>query len=75
MFEMTYGELFLFLWAVTASAGAWQFRIESRERGRMLAGASLFIKRVVQDDNLRDQLRQVIVKDQDTEFKFGSMGE
>ena len=72
MFEMTYGELFLFVWAVTASAGAWQWRNESRDRGRMLMGASMFVKRLVQDDNLRDQLRQVIAtKGDDTEFKFG----
>ena len=71
MFEMTYGELFLFLWAVIASGGAWQWRGEARERGRMLMGASLFVKRLVQDDNLREQLRKVIAKDEDAEFKFG----
>jgi len=72
MFEMTYGEMFLFLWAVAATAVAWQWRNESRDRGRMLMGASLFVKRLVQDDNLRDQLRQVIAtKGDDTEFKFG----
>ena len=72
MFEMTYGELFLFLWAVAATGVAWQFRTEARDRGRMLMGASLFVKRLVQDDNLRNQLRQVIAtKGDDTEFKFG----
>lgn len=74
MFEMTYGEMFLFLWAVSASAVAWQFRAESRERGRLLLGASMFVKKVVQDDNLRDQLRNVLAKDAEAEVKFG-MGE
>lgn len=72
MFEMTYGEMFLFLWAVAATAGAWQFRAESRERNRMLMGASIFIKKVVEDDGLRDELRRVITKDKEAEFKFGA---
>ena len=71
MFEMTYGELFLFVWAVTASAGAWQWRSEARGRGRMLMGASMFIKKLIEDDALRDELRRVISKDKDAEFKFG----
>lgn len=71
MFEMTYGEMFLFLWAVAATAGAWQWRAEARERGRLLHGASMFIKKVVQDDGLRDHLRDLITKENDTEFKFG----
>lgn len=71
MFEMTYGELFLFVWAVAATAGAWQFRAEARERSRMLMGASMFIKKVVEDDALRDELRRVITKDKEAEFKFG----
>jgi hypothetical protein len=71
MFEMTYGELFLFVWAVAATAGAWQFRTEARERSRMLMGASMFIKKVVEDDALRDELRRVITKDKEAEFKFG----
>ena len=74
MFEMTYGELFLFLWAVLASGAAWQWRAESQHRGRMLMGASVFIKKVVEDDGLRNELRKVIAKDRETEFKFG-MGE
>lgn len=71
MLEMTYGELFLFVWAVAATAGAWQFRTEARERSRMLMGASMFIKKVVEDDALRDELRRVITKDKEAEFKFG----
>ena len=72
MFEMTYGEMFLFLWAVAATGGAWTFYVQSRERMKMLYGASIFIKKVVQDDNLRDQLRAVLKKDDDAEFKFGA---
>ena len=71
MFEMTYGEMFLFAWAVAATAGAWQWRGESKGRERLLIGASIFIKRVVADDGLRDELRRVLAKTQDAEFKFG----
>lgn len=71
MFEMTYGELFLFLWAVAATAGAWQWRSESQGRGRMLMGASMFIKRLVEDDKLRDELRTLIKRKPDADFQFG----
>lgn len=71
MFEMTYGELFLFLWSVAATAMAWQFRSESKGRGRMLMGASIFLKKVVEDDGLRDELRRVIKAKPDTDIKFG----
>lgn len=57
MFEMTYGEMFLFLWAVVATAGAWQWRSEARERQRMLQVAASFTKKLVEDDNLRDEVR------------------
>ena len=71
MFEMTYGELFLFVWAVAASAGAWQWRSEARDRGRMLMGASMFVKRLVEDDKLRDELRTLIKRKPDADFQFG----
>ena len=63
--------MFLFLWAVAASAGAWQWRSEARDRRRLLYGASMFIKRVVEDDKLRDELRGLLKRTPDTEFKFG----
>ena len=72
MFEMTYGEMFLFLWSVAASGVAWTYYNQARERGRMLYGASMFVKRLVQDDGLRDELRKVLAKDDDAEFKFGA---
>ena len=76
MFEMTYGELFLFVWAVAASGAAWMWRSEAHERSRMLRRASKFIKHLVQDDGLRDQLRRIIdAKGDTTDIQFGSMGE
>lgn len=70
MFEMTYGEMFLFLWAVIASAGAWQWRSEARERQRMLQAAASFTKKLVEDDNLRDEVRGMF-KTADA-IKFGT---
>lgn len=75
MFEMTYGELFLFVWAVVATAGAWQWRSESKGRERMMIGASMFIKRVVEDDRLRDELRELVKRKPDADFRFGGMEE
>ena len=74
MFEMTYGEMFLFLWSVAASGVAWTYYTQAQARGRLLYGASMFVKRLVQDDGLRDELRKVLAKDSDTDIKFG-MGE
>ena len=72
MFEMTYGELFLFLWSVVATGFAWKMYERANSRGRMLMGASVFIKKVVEDDGLRDELRAVIAKDREANFKFGA---
>ena len=37
----------------------------------ILMGASLFTKKLVESDELRDELRKVIAKDREAEFKFG----
>ena len=71
MFEMTYGELFLFLWAVTASAGAWQWRSEAHERQRMLRAAAAFTKKLVEDDKTRDELRELFKTADKIEMQFG----
>lgn len=71
MFEMTYGELFLFLWAVTATVAALQARMESAERGRLLFGAAMFVKRLASDDQMRDELRTALREKPDADIKFG----
>jgi hypothetical protein len=71
MFEMTYGELFLFLWAVGATGLAWQWRVQSRQRHMMLLGATMFVKRLAMDDKMRDELRALLSKDDDADIKFG----
>lgn len=71
MIEVSVTEMLLFAWGIGATAFALEYRKTANERGRMLIGASMFIKKLVQDDNLRDQLRAVVAKDGDAEFKFG----
>jgi hypothetical protein len=71
MFEMTYGEMFLFLWAVGATGLAWQWRAQARERYRILMGATMFVKRLVVDDKMRDELRALLSDNDDADIKFG----
>jgi hypothetical protein len=71
MIEVSLTEMFLFAWGIGATAFALEYRKTANERGRMLMGAAMFVKRVVQDDSLREELRVVISKDKEAEFKFG----
>ena len=75
MIEVSMTELFLMLWAVGASATAGHYYSLALERKRMLMGASMFIKRLVVDDEMRDQLRVILSKTDadDVELKFGEM--
>ena len=57
MFEMSYGELFLFVWASIASGIAWGFYSETLKLRKLLHGAASFTERLVEDDSLRDELR------------------
>lgn len=75
MIEVSVTEFCLLVWAVVASATAGHFYAQSRNRGELLLGASLFIKKIVTHDPLRDELREMLAKsDKDIEIKFG-MGE
>jgi len=75
MIEITVTEFCLLVWAVVASALAGHFRAQSLHRGELLHGATLFIKKIVTHDALRDELREMLDKsDKDVEIKFG-MGE
>lgn len=74
MIEISFTEMFLMLWAVFASATAAHYYSLALERKRMLLGASMFIKRLVVDDAMRDQLRMVLEgKTDDVDFKFGEL--
>lgn len=71
MIEITTMEALLMIWAAGASATAGHYYGLVRHREKLLMGASMFIKKVVEDDALRDELRRVITKDKEAEFKFG----
>ncbi len=75
MIEITVTEFCLITWAAIASAVAGHFYAQSRHRGELLHGATLFIKKIVTHDALRNELREMLDKsDKDVEIKFG-MGE
>ena len=71
MIEISTTELLLMIWGALASAYAMHLRGVAEHRTRLLIGATQFIKHIVQSDTLRDELREVLSKDKDAEFKFG----
>lgn len=71
MIEITTLEAILLIWAAGASATAGHYYGIAKHREKLLMGASLFTKKLVESDELRDQLRKVIAKDREAEFKFG----
>ena len=76
MIEISMTELCLLVWAVGASTVAGHFYAQSQHRGELLRGASLFIKKVVTHDALRDEMRALLDKEDadKVDIKFG-MGE
>jgi hypothetical protein len=72
MIEITFTEMFLMLWAVAASAMAGHYYGVARHREKLLMGASLFTKKLVEDDQMRDEIRRLIKSKPDAELKFGS---
>ena len=72
MIEITFSEMFLMLWAVAASGVAGHYYGVAKHREKLLMGASLFTKKLVEDDHMRNELRALISKKPDAELKFGS---
>ena len=72
MIEITFSEMFLMLWAVAASGVAGHYYGVARHREKLLMGASLFTKKLVEDDQMRDEIRRMIKSKPDAELKFGS---
>lgn len=72
MIEITFTEMFLMVWAVTASGVAGHYYGVARHREKLLMGASLFTKKLVEDDQMRDEIRRLIKSKPDAELKFGS---
>ena len=57
MIEMTTMEAVLMIWAASASAMAGHYYGLARERNAMLRAAATLTKKLVEDDNLRDEMR------------------
>ena len=75
MIEISVTEFCLLVWAVVSITAAGHFYAKAQSRRELLIGASLFIKKIVTHDALRDELREMLDKsDKDIEIKFG-MGE
>lgn len=72
MIEITFTEMFLMLWAVAASGLAGHYYGVAKHREKLLMGASLFTKKLVEDDQMRDEIRRMIKSKPDAELKFGS---
>jgi len=72
MIEITFTEMFLMLWAVAASGMAGHYYGVAKHREKLLMGASLFTKKLVEDDQMRDEIRRLIKSKPDAELKFGS---
>lgn len=72
MIEITFTEMFLMVWAVAASGLAGHYYGVARHREKLLMGASLFTKKLVEDDEMRDEIRRIIKSKPDAELKFGS---
>lgn len=72
MIEITFTEMFLMVWAVAASGVAGHYYGVARHREKLLMGASLFTKKLVEDDEMRDEIRRIIKSKPDAELKFGS---
>lgn len=72
MIEITFTEMFLMVWAVAASGLAGHYYGVAKHREKLLMGASLFTKKLVEDDQMRDEIRRLIKSKPDAELKFGS---
>lgn len=71
MIEFTHGEMFLLFWSIAATVAAYEYRKKSKLCERMLIAAAHFTKRLVKDDALRNELRDMFKQNDDAEVKFG----
>lgn len=66
----TYTEIVLLVWAAVASGLAGAYRAGYKDRGELLESAASFTKKLVEDDKMRDDLRQMFRTMRDVEVKF-----
>lgn len=71
MIEFTVTEFVLLCISGLSTAAAFHFREVARKRGELLFGATMFVKKLVNDDRMRDEIREVLNSDKDVDIKFG----
>jgi hypothetical protein len=71
MIEITTLEAILLIWAAGASAAAGHYYGIAKHRVKLLMGASIFMRKLIEDDHIRDELRAIIKDKKEAEFKFG----
>jgi hypothetical protein len=71
MIEITTLEAILLIWAAGASAAAGHYYGIAKHREKLLMGASIFTKKLIEDDHMRDELRAILKDKKEAELKFG----
>ena len=71
MIEFTTTEFVLLCVSGVAVAAALHYREMARKRGELLHGAAVFTRKLVEDDEIRDELRKVIKAHDDADIRFG----
>lgn len=71
MIEITTLEAILLIWAAGASAMAGHYYGIAKHREKLLMGASIFTKKLIEDDHMRDELRAILKDKKEAELKFG----
>lgn len=71
MIEFTTTEFILLCIAGIGVAAAFHYREVSRKRGELLHSAAMFTRKLVEDDKMRDELRELFKKGDDMQIKFG----
>lgn len=71
MIEITTLEAILLIWAAGASATAGHYYGIAKHREKLLMGASIFTKKLIEDDHMRDELRAILKDKKEAELRFG----
>lgn len=64
MMEVSITEMALLVWAVAASGIAGHYYTLARARERLLIGAAHFARQLIEDDDMRNHMREAVTKAQ-----------
>jgi hypothetical protein len=71
MIEFTTTEFVLLIISALGVSGTLHFRARAQHMRELLFGASMFVKKLVNDDRMRDEIREMLNSDKDVDIKFG----